>query len=250
MASDLRDRLRAGFRWTDPGPAQRRSGQRPLRLVARSAHSRRSRSGAWPTCSGRPRRPSWSSPEVTGFLVGPLVARALGVGFVEAYRAGRAAADRRADDLGRGAGRPPRRRAAAGRTQPADRPGRPGPGGGRLGGHRRPGPRPCTRWSRPWARRRWARAVIVDECPGGRRRARHPRPAHRRGSELSTGLRLSSATQERARPSHHDGPHDQLLPRHLDHPRLPVRRRGHRGHPARRQPRHRQPRAVRRPRST
>lgn len=28
------------------------------------------------------------SPEVTGFLVGPLVARALGVGFVEAYRAG------------------------------------------------------------------------------------------------------------------------------------------------------------------
>jgi adenine phosphoribosyltransferase len=28
------------------------------------------------------------APEVTGFLVGPLVARALGVGFVEAYRAG------------------------------------------------------------------------------------------------------------------------------------------------------------------
>jgi adenine phosphoribosyltransferase len=28
------------------------------------------------------------SPEVTGFLIGPLVARALGVGFVEAYRAG------------------------------------------------------------------------------------------------------------------------------------------------------------------
>ena len=28
------------------------------------------------------------SPEVTGFMVGPLVARALGVGFVEAYRAG------------------------------------------------------------------------------------------------------------------------------------------------------------------
>ena len=28
------------------------------------------------------------SPEVTGFLVGPLVARSLGAGFVEAYRAG------------------------------------------------------------------------------------------------------------------------------------------------------------------
>ena len=28
------------------------------------------------------------APEVTGFLLGPLVARALGVGFVEAYRAG------------------------------------------------------------------------------------------------------------------------------------------------------------------
>jgi len=28
------------------------------------------------------------SPEVTGFLLGPLVASALGVGFVEAYRAG------------------------------------------------------------------------------------------------------------------------------------------------------------------
>ena len=28
------------------------------------------------------------APEVTGFLIGPLVARALGVGFVEAYRAG------------------------------------------------------------------------------------------------------------------------------------------------------------------
>ena len=28
------------------------------------------------------------APEVTGFLVGPLVARALGAGFVEAYRAG------------------------------------------------------------------------------------------------------------------------------------------------------------------
>ena len=28
------------------------------------------------------------SPEVTGFLIGPLVARALGVGFVEAYREG------------------------------------------------------------------------------------------------------------------------------------------------------------------
>ena len=87
MASDLRDRLRAGFRWTDPGPGTDL-------LVS-------DRSGWWrdpfvldeigPGLAGL--FPDTTptvvvSPEVTGFLIGPLVARALGVGFVEAYRAG------------------------------------------------------------------------------------------------------------------------------------------------------------------
>ena len=87
MAADLRDHLRAGFRWTDPGDG---SGY----LVS-------DRSGWWrdPVVLGglgealaalfTAERPSVVvSPEVTGFLVGPLVARALGAGFVEAYRAG------------------------------------------------------------------------------------------------------------------------------------------------------------------
>jgi adenine phosphoribosyltransferase len=82
---DLRDRLRAAFRWTDPGEDY---------LVS-------DRSGWWrdpAILSGlgdaladlfRAERPTVViSPEVTGFLVGPLTARSLGAGFVEAYRAG------------------------------------------------------------------------------------------------------------------------------------------------------------------
>ena len=42
----------------------------------------------WPASSAEARPTVVVSPEVTGFLVGPLVARALGAGFVEAYRAG------------------------------------------------------------------------------------------------------------------------------------------------------------------
>ncbi|MBM2616796.1 phosphoribosyltransferase [Actinoplanes sp. LDG1-06] len=85
MTTDLRDHLRAEFRWTDPGEGY---------LVS-------DRSGWWRSpaiLAGlgdgladlfRAERPTVVvSPEVTGFLVGPLVARALGVGFVEAYRAG------------------------------------------------------------------------------------------------------------------------------------------------------------------
>ncbi|MBL7260747.1 phosphoribosyltransferase [Paractinoplanes lichenicola] len=85
MTTDLRDHLRAEFRWTDPGEGY---------LVS-------DRSGWWRSpaiLAGlgdgladlfRADRPTVVvSPEVTGFLVGPLVARALGVGFVEAYRAG------------------------------------------------------------------------------------------------------------------------------------------------------------------
>lgn len=85
MTTDLRDHLRAEFRWTDPGEGY---------LVS-------DRSGWWRSpavLAGlgdgladlfRAERPTVVvSPEVTGFLIGPLVARALGVGFVEAYRAG------------------------------------------------------------------------------------------------------------------------------------------------------------------
>ena len=87
MAVDLGDRLRSAFRWTDPGDG---SGY----LVS-------NRSGWWRDpliISGlgdalgdlfRPLAPTVVvSPEVTGFLLGPLVARALGAGFVEALRAG------------------------------------------------------------------------------------------------------------------------------------------------------------------
>ena len=87
MASDLRDRLRAGFRWTDPGPdtdllVSDRSGwwRDPLVLDELGPGLAGLFPDATPTVV--------VSPEVTGFLVGPLVARALGVGFVEAYRAG------------------------------------------------------------------------------------------------------------------------------------------------------------------
>ena len=87
MVDDLRDRLRSAFRWTDPGPGSDyvvsdRSGwwRDPMILA-----------GLGDALAGlfRDERPTVVvSPEVTGFLVGPLVARALGVGFVEAYRAG------------------------------------------------------------------------------------------------------------------------------------------------------------------
>jgi adenine phosphoribosyltransferase len=79
--------LIAEFRWTDPGPASDV-------LVS-------DRSGWWrdpgilqdigPALAElfAPERPTVVvAPEVTGFLLGPLVARALGVGFVEAYRQG------------------------------------------------------------------------------------------------------------------------------------------------------------------
>jgi adenine phosphoribosyltransferase len=87
VASDLRDRLRAGFRWTDPGPGtdllvSDRSGwwRDPSVLDELGPGLAGLFPDATPTVV--------VSPEVTGFLVGPLVARALRVGFVEAYRAG------------------------------------------------------------------------------------------------------------------------------------------------------------------
>jgi adenine phosphoribosyltransferase len=87
VTSDLRDHLRATFRWTDPGPASDvlvsdRSGwwrdARVLREVGPALAELFAESH--PTVV--------VSPEVTGFLVGPLAASALGIGFVEAYRAG------------------------------------------------------------------------------------------------------------------------------------------------------------------
>lgn len=87
MTSDLRDRLLATFRWTDPGPGSEvlvsdRSGwwRDPGILDAVGPALGRLFADRAPTVV--------VSPEVTGFLLGPLVARALGVGFVEAYRAG------------------------------------------------------------------------------------------------------------------------------------------------------------------
>jgi adenine phosphoribosyltransferase len=87
VASDLRDRLRSAFRWTDPGPDSQvlvsdRSGwwRDPVILDDLGPALAALFPDAAPTVV--------VAPEVTGFLVGPLVARALGVGFVEAYRAG------------------------------------------------------------------------------------------------------------------------------------------------------------------
>jgi len=87
VASDLRDRLRAGFRWTDPGTGT------DLLVSDRSGWWRDPGilDGLGPGLAGlfAEAEPTVViSPEVTGFLVGPLVARALGIGFVEAYRAG------------------------------------------------------------------------------------------------------------------------------------------------------------------
>jgi adenine phosphoribosyltransferase len=82
---DLRDRLRAAFRWTDPGEdylvSDRSLWWRDPAILA----------GLGDALADlfRAERPTVViSPEVTGFLVGPLTARSLGAGFVEAYRAG------------------------------------------------------------------------------------------------------------------------------------------------------------------
>jgi adenine phosphoribosyltransferase len=87
VASDLRNRLIAEFRWTDPGPAS------DVLVSDRSGwwRDRRILDDLGPALAAlfAAERPTVVvAPEVTGFLVGPLVARALGVGFVEAYRQG------------------------------------------------------------------------------------------------------------------------------------------------------------------
>jgi adenine phosphoribosyltransferase len=84
----LRDRLRSGFRWTDPGPhspqlVSDRSGwwRDPVLLEVLGPALAGLFADVAPTVV--------VAPEVTGFLLGPLVARSLGVGFVEALRAER-----------------------------------------------------------------------------------------------------------------------------------------------------------------
>jgi len=87
VSEDLRGLLRARFAWTDPGDGSgyvvsNRSGWwRDPRILAGVGEALGDLfRDAAPTVV--------VSPEVTGFLVGPLVARAIGAGFVEAYRAG------------------------------------------------------------------------------------------------------------------------------------------------------------------
>lgn len=87
MTSDLRDRLRAAFRWTDP------AGDGAVEVSDRSGWWRDASilAGLGPALASlfAEERPTVVvSPEVTGFLIGPLVATALGAGFVEAYRDG------------------------------------------------------------------------------------------------------------------------------------------------------------------
>jgi adenine phosphoribosyltransferase len=85
VASDLRERLIAEFRWTDPGAdsdvlVSNRSGW------WRDPHILDGLGPALGELFAADEPTVVVSPEVTGFLVGPLAARALGVGFVEAYR--------------------------------------------------------------------------------------------------------------------------------------------------------------------
>jgi len=85
VSTDLRARLIETFRWYDPGPG--------------STHLVSDISGWWrdgrilgeigPALAGLHSDAAPTAvvaPEVTGFILGPLVARALGVGFVEAYK--------------------------------------------------------------------------------------------------------------------------------------------------------------------
>lgn len=95
MAAELRKRLVESFRWLDPGP--------------HSSHLVSDISGWWrdpfilaslgPALAGLhpAHRPTVVvSPEVTGLLLGPLVAAALGIGFVPAHK----------DAVGRGIAEP------------------------------------------------------------------------------------------------------------------------------------------------
>ncbi|MFK3982676.1 phosphoribosyltransferase family protein [Micromonospora sp. NPDC050397] len=85
MPAELRKRLTERFRWTDPGPA--------------STHLVSDMSGWWrdpdilaeigPALADlfQPVRPTVViAPEVTGLMIGPLVATVLGVGFLPAYK--------------------------------------------------------------------------------------------------------------------------------------------------------------------
>ena len=87
MDPALKVRLIKAFRWLDPGPhsaylvSDRSGWWRDPEILA---HLGPALGGLYPDASPT----VVVAPEVTGFLVGPLVARAVGAGFVEAYRAG------------------------------------------------------------------------------------------------------------------------------------------------------------------
>jgi adenine phosphoribosyltransferase len=82
---DLKARLIDGFRWLDPGP-------RSTHLVSdvsgwwRDPVVLANVGGALAGLFAAERPTVVVSPEVTGFIVGPLAAAALGTGFVEAYK--------------------------------------------------------------------------------------------------------------------------------------------------------------------
>jgi adenine phosphoribosyltransferase len=85
VTSDLRDRLRAAFRWSDPGEGYLVSDRS---LWWRDPGILADLGDALADLFRAERPTVVVSPEVTGFLIGPLTARSLGAGFVEAYRAG------------------------------------------------------------------------------------------------------------------------------------------------------------------
>jgi adenine phosphoribosyltransferase len=83
-AADLRQRLITAFRWIDPGEwcdhllTDRSGWWRDPVLLEQIGPALASLCDRAPTVV--------AAPATSGFLLGPLVARALGVGFVEAYR--------------------------------------------------------------------------------------------------------------------------------------------------------------------
>ena len=97
MAGDLRERLLAAFRWVDLGPAEAyevsdASGWwRDGGLLADLGPALAALFVPGPPAAPHPTAPPTVvvGPETSGFLVGPLVARALGIGFVEAYKGDR-----------------------------------------------------------------------------------------------------------------------------------------------------------------
>lgn len=77
--------MRAAFRWSDPGEGYLVSDRSPW---WRDPEILAGLGDALGDLFRAERPTVVISPEVTGFLLGPLVARSIGAGFIEAYRAG------------------------------------------------------------------------------------------------------------------------------------------------------------------